>query len=194
MSGGYLLAAGLIGPKTLDGLRAEADLAMRIGTRSAVAHSDGTEYRGGSPARAYCSAPGGGLHWALHGSPQMVEALSLWCGVAVEPTGAGTYSYYEQAGDFLALHRDVERCDIALITCLTAVSADGASGGLLVYPNHMHNPISEVRVAGRSAGVAVPMVEGDTVALLGGILAHEVTPASASQTRIVAIMCYHLVG
>jgi hypothetical protein len=193
-NGGYLLAPGLLGPETLDGLRAEADIARPRGSRGVVAQSDGTEYRGGSPARAYRSAPGEGLHWALHASSRMVDALSRWCGVAAEPTGAGTYSYYEQAGDFLALHRDVVNCDMALITCLTLRDGDGASGGLLVYPNHMHDPISTVRAAGRSAGVAVPMVQGDTVALLGGIVAHEVTPASPSQERIVAIMCYRLVA
>jgi hypothetical protein len=36
------------------------------------------------------------------------------CGVTVEPTGAGTFSYYEQADDFLALHRDVDSCDVTL--------------------------------------------------------------------------------
>jgi hypothetical protein len=184
-NGGYLFASGLIGPETLDGLRAEADSARPGGARGEVAQSDGTEYRGGSPARAYRTAPGGRLHWALHGSPQMCEAIAGWCGVTVEATGAGTFSYYEQADDFLALHRDVDSCDVTLITCLKV--RDGASGGLLVYPNHMDNPISEIRAAGRSAGVAVPIVPGDTVALLGGIVAHEVTPASASQERIVSI-------
>jgi hypothetical protein len=188
--GGYLVVPGLIGPDLLGALRAEAEHVRPGGERATVAGSDDTEGRGGSPARAFRSAPGGTMHWGLHGSPQMAEALSQICNIAIAATGGGTYSFYEQEGDFLALHRDVIGCDIATITCLFQGHPDRMAGGLLAYPNYFRRTLSEVRAAGREAGVRVSLDPGETVILLGGLVPHEVTPAAAGQDRIVAINCY----
>ncbi len=95
--------------ETLQDLRAEAER-VRIGRGNECwsPDSDGTEGRGGFPARAYRSGPGGDLHWGLHGCQQMAETLAGVCGLDVSASGSGTYSYYEQPGDFLAVHRDVD--------------------------------------------------------------------------------------
>jgi hypothetical protein len=120
----------------------------------------------------------------------MVAALSRICGVEVVQTGGGTYSYYENPGDFLALHRDVVKCDVAVITCLSLKVPDISAGGLHVYPDYIEEPLSRVRAAGRGAGRVAPLARGETIVLFGGILPHEVTPMAAGQERIVSVMCY----
>jgi hypothetical protein len=189
-SGGYLVVRGLFDEETLQGLSAEADVARAKAERMLVADSDGTEGRGGFPARAYLAAPSGDLHWGLHGCQQMAETLRRLCGFEVFATGGGTYSYYDQAGDFLAVHRDVLQCDVAVITSLTPCSVDGSTGELVVYPEFIQEPLSAVRAAGRASGTSVPLDRGHTIILLGGILPHEVAPTCSGQERIVSINCY----
>jgi hypothetical protein len=189
-AGGYLVVRGLFDEKTLQDLLEEAALARIESERMLVAESDGTEGRGGYPARAYRSGAGGELHWGLHGCQQMAETLAGVCGLDVSASGRGTYSYYEQTGDFLALHRDVLQCDIAIITSLTRCTTDCPAGELIVYPDLLREPLSTARAAGRSAGISVPLDRGHTMILLGGILPHEVAPTSPGQERIVVINCY----
>ena len=189
-AGGYLVVRGLFDDDTLNDLRAEAERARIDAERMLVAESDGTEGRGGSPARAYRSGAGGELHWGLHGCEEMAETLARVSGLSVSPTGSGTYSFYEEAGDFLAVHRDVLQCDLAVITSLTRCEMDRSAGELVVYPDLIREPLSKVRAAGRGAGTSVPLDRGHTIILLGGIVPHEVAPACAGQERIVAINCY----
>ena len=191
-TGGYLVVRGLFDEQTLRDLRLEADGVRVDAERMLVAESDGAEGRGGFPARAYRSGPGGDLHWGLHGCDEMMERLSDVCGFRVAPAGSGTFSYYEEAGDFLAVHRDVLQCDLAIITALTDCAADRTSGELVVYSELMREPLSAVRAAGPSAGLSVPLKRGHTMILLGGIVPHEVAPSSPGQERIVAINCYRV--
>lgn len=187
--GGVMLVPGWFGADIIRELLSEARERRGHGTRGTVAVSDGTEQRGGSPARDFVSAPAGASHWNLHGSGALTGALARVCSADVVPIGSGTYSYYEP-GDFLAVHRDVETCDLAVITCLAEAGAAGAVGGLVAYPDLTEEPLSTVRAAGRSAGARVPLAPGDTAALLGGLVPHEVLPVA--RERIVAIMCYRL--
>ena len=191
-AGGYLVVRGLFDEETLQGLREEAERVRIDAERMVAADSDGAEGRGGSPARAYRSGAGGELHWGLHGCQQMAETLASVCGLAVSASGSGTYSYYEQAGDFLAVHRDVLQCDIAVITSLTRSTMECPAGELVVYPDLIREPLSTVRAAGRSAGISIPLDRGHTMILLGGIVPHEVAPSSPGQERIVTINCYGL--
>jgi hypothetical protein len=192
-TGGYLVVRGLFDDDTLCDLRAEADSVRPEAERMLVAESDGAEGRGGFPARAYRSGAGGDLHWGLHGCQDMTDTIARVCGFGVTPTGSGTYSFYEEAGDFLALHRDVLQCDIALITSLTGCAFDSTDGELIVYPTLVREPLSVVRAAGRAAGLSVPLDRGHTMILLGGMVPHEVAPTSPGQERIVAINCYRAV-
>ncbi|HTZ58593.1 MAG TPA: hypothetical protein VMB49_10870 [Acidobacteriaceae bacterium] len=188
--GGYLVVRGLFDEETLRDLEREAALARIESQRMLVAESDGTEGRGGFPARAYRSGAGRELHWGLHGCQQMTESLAGVCGLGLAATGCGTYSYYEQSGDFLAVHRDVLQCDIAVITSLTPCLWDRPAGELVVYPDLIREPLSTARAAGRNAGTSIPLDRGHTMILLGGIVPHEVAPTIAGQERIVAINCY----
>jgi hypothetical protein len=189
-AGGYLVVCGLLDEEALQGMRAEADVVRSEAPRVFVEDSDGTEGRGGYPARAYRSGSARDLHWALYGCQQMAEMLGRLCGVTVSATGGGTYIYYEQAGDFLAVHRDVVDCDIAVITSLTDSKVDGSAGELVVYPEFIREPLSTVRAAGINSGTFIPLDRGQTIILLGGLVPHEVAPTSAGQERIVAINCY----
>ena len=187
---GLLVLSGCIAPAVVARLSDEAASVRPESTRSLVEVSDGTEGRGGGPARAFRSASGGPVHWSLHASRELVDALGALCGVTLVATGGGTYSYYDQPGDHLALHRDVIACDVATITCL-AGAEDFSSGGLLVYPSSLDKPLSQVRSEGRAAGMPVPLGRGDTAVLLGGVVPHEVTPMAGVE-RIVAVMCYRI--
>jgi hypothetical protein len=108
----------------------------------------------------------------------------------VTPTGErGTYSYYVRQGDYLALHRDVEACDVAVITCVYE-SALNVGGGLCVYPDRIHEPLSAIRAAPERGMVSVPLRPGQTVVMLGGIVPHHVLPMAQGQVRIVSVLCY----
>jgi hypothetical protein len=190
--GGYFLVSGLFDQATLQSLLAEAEAARTEGVRQYLSESDGIDGRGGSPARSFRSGRGGELHWGLHGSPEMKASLATLCGVTTTPTGSGSYSYYEQPGDFLALHRDILQCDLTVITCLKAHRSELASGELTIYPNLIREPLSVVRTAGRQAGSAVALEPGQSVIILGGLVPHEMTPTSEGQERIVAINCFRI--
>ena len=191
-AGGYLVVRGLFDDEPLRDLLEEAEQVRIEAERMLVADSDGTEGRGGFPARAYLSGAGRELHWGLHGCQQMADTLKGVSGLDVSASGRGTYSYYEQTGDFLAVHRDVLQCDIAIITSLTRCTMDCPAGELVVYPDLLREPLSAARAAGRSAGISVPLDRGHTMILLGGILPHELAPTSPGQERIVAINCYRV--
>lgn len=190
--GGYASVPGLIGHSLLDALAAEAENARPLGQRTSLQISEGGEGRGGSPARALRSAACGEVHRALYASSQLTDAVSEICGVAVTSTGVGTYHFYEREGDFFSLHRDFVGCDIAVITCISHRLTEKPMGGLLVYPNHFQQGLSQVRAAGRAKSFAIPLDPGETAILLGGQLPHEVTPVAAGQDRVVAVNCYRL--
>jgi hypothetical protein len=191
-AGGFAIIPDLFAADALADLMVEALSVRPTGQRNVLAVvSDGTEGRGGSPGRAFTSAHGREVQWRLFSAPALLASLSQLCGLA-EPTGGGTYTYYEQPGDFLALHRDIVTCDLALLTCLGETCATPSGGGLLVYPGHATEPLSSARAAGRSAAKPVLLGPGETVALLGGIVPHEVAPMQLGQSRIVSVMCYRL--
>ena len=191
-SGGFFVVSGLFDEATLSALLREAELAREEGNRQLLPVSDGTEGRGGSPARSFRSGRGRELHWGLHGSEAMKDRITELCSVTVTPTGSGSFSYYERPGDYLALHRDILQCDLTLITCLMARRGPGLSGELTIYPTLMREPLSVVRQIGRQAGLIVALEPGQSAVLLGGLVPHEVTPTSEGQERIVAINCFRI--
>jgi len=68
--------AGMIGRGLLDALKAEAEDARPLGQPTILPISDRTEDRGGSPARSLRSAPCREVHWALHASQQLTNAVA----------------------------------------------------------------------------------------------------------------------
>jgi hypothetical protein len=123
-------------------LRAEAFAHYSAATLNQAAEPDGEWWRGGCPNRRYWSIAGGDLQDSYYHSPRLIDYLAARVGVPVAPTGVrGSYSYY-RPGDFLGLHRDVETCDLALITCLYhGPAATPSSGSLTLYPGRSDEPL-----------------------------------------------------
>jgi hypothetical protein len=189
--GGALILADLLGAMALAELEAESRVRRAESQRNELAVSDGAEGRGGNPARAMRAANGGDVQWRLFSALNLVDTVGRSCGLTLTPTGGGTYTYYEYSGDFLALHRDNDTCDLTVLTCLHD-TCGATRGGLLVYPQHIGVPLSQVRAAGRAAAIRVTIGCGVSAALLGGVVPHEVSGMELGQERIVSVMCYRI--
>lgn len=192
-SGGFTIIPDLFTGAELEELHAEALSARASAVRSVSAEFIDNEGRGGSPQRAFFTAHADMSQWRLFNTPEIMALLNRLTGLAVVPTGGGTFSYYECVGDFLALHRDVETCDLTALTCIQESEPASGDGKLLVYPEHIMEPLSTVRAAGRAAGRSVPLRFGETAFLLGGIVPHEVTPMGSGSPRVVSVMCYRVI-
>jgi len=122
----------------------EEALKLKVaGYRSEVLFSDAEDVRGGSPARRFHSARGGEVQDGFYNSEWVMKFLRSVCGSSLAPTAQrGTFSYYVQPGDHLAIHRDIETCDVAVITCLLDAPDTGDGGKLCMYPTRAFEPLS----------------------------------------------------
>jgi hypothetical protein len=190
--GGFLVVEGFLNQQGYDLMLSEAVQLARAASVSDVSVSDDEEVRGGTPARHFRSVPGGLVQEAFYHSPQMLDYLRELCNVAVVPLGGrGTYSFYAQTGDYLAIHRDIESCDVAVITCLYNAPQQHSQGGALcLYPSRLFEPLSIVRSTPAEGAVLVNLSPGQTIIMFGGIIPHTLLPVSAGQTRIVSVLCY----
>jgi hypothetical protein len=197
--GGFVLIDALLEPSTLAQLQRESLALGSQASENMVLHTDENALeinfgRGGSPARKFLGAQGGAVQDAFYHSSTLKTMLETLSQTRIEPTGArGTYSYYARTGDFLALHRDIVQCDLTLITCLFDHSKGAASnlGGVLrLYPSHNLQPLSNINPHSSSRDLRLQV--GQSVALLGGIVPHEVLPTSSGQIRIVSVLCFEI--
>lgn len=192
--GGFDVFAGVLNARGLALMRSEADRLRPTARVSEVVDSDDEDVRGGSPARRLASAPGGGVQDAFYASSWVLGFLKDVAGVPLVPTGErGTYSYYVQPGDHLALHRDIVTCDLAVITCLRDTYGSAGGGGLLyLYPERHAEPLAAIRATPSRGAVAVRLEPGQTIVMFGGIVPHLLTPVGAGQERIISILCYRV--
>src|SRR5688572_11412747 len=155
-------------------LLAESRNCLHGAIASAVAASDDEDVRGGSPARRFVSAGGGDEQAAFYQCPRTARFLSEICNAPVRPTGdRGTYTYYARPGDHLALHRDIEACDVAVITCLLDRHRRTSTGGVTcVYPTRQHERLSHIRATPDVGAVRVRLPVGHTMVMLGGLVPH----------------------
>jgi len=189
-AGGFTVLESLPDPLAWKELRSEAARSVRNSSLSVVESSDGAEVRGGDPARRFLQTSGGEAQDAFYRSALVADLLSTLCGATVAPTGLrGTYSYYVKPNHHLALHRDIETCDVAVITCIYALTSRNA-GGLCVYPSRCAEFLSDIRATPQQGLVRVPLRAGQTIVLLGGIVPHLVQPLSEAQARVVSVLCY----
>ena len=190
---GFVIVPALFTEQDLEELTAEAFAVRPTAVRN-VLEADRAEAleRGGAPARAFASAHGRAVQWRLFSAPALLTPVRELCGLTAVPTGGGSFTYYEQPGDFLGLHRDIVTCDLAIITCVRETASSSAGGSLLLYPEYSFELLSAVSAAGRAAGTAAHLRRGDTIILLGGIVPHEVLPMERGQDRIVSVMCYRI--
>jgi hypothetical protein len=173
-------------------LREEAVQAWTQAADATLSEDRADEHRGGMPARAFRTAHGGPVQDALYHASWLAPLLGELAGLRVTPTGErGTYNYYTRPGDFLALHRDIRRCDLTLIVGLVAHDPLATGGGTLrAYPEAWSLPIQTVRRDGSLATVDVGLGEGEALLLLGGVVPHTLRPIGSGQRRVVSIMCF----
>lgn len=177
---------------TFAAMRAEAWTAYGSADRQECETDDGEELRGGMPRRRLFSAGAGPVQDRFYHDPRLAQSLSDFCGLTVTRSGSrGSYSYYASDGDCLDLHRDVETCDVTLITCLHDTSdPQSPSGALVVYPDRLTEPLSEIRARPDDGAVILKLMAGQSIVLLGGVVPHRVLPVVAGQARVISALCF----
>jgi hypothetical protein len=192
--GGYDVYPAIPGADTTRRLLAEATAVSSHASENRVERWDGHEGRGGSPERCFLVAEGGSVQDAFYRAPSLTAFLAGVVGQVVTPSGLrGSYSYYAHPGDFLGLHRDVEVCDLALITCLHDVAnASGTAGALRLYPDRRDEPLANIRRSGAKGQVLVRLRPGESIVILGGLVPHSLEPVAAGQIRIVSVLCFRV--
>jgi hypothetical protein len=191
--GGYMVVNPFVTERVWKALLAEAYDTEKAHRTISPGAAD-VSWRGGNPARAYRAQAGGQVQYSIYGAPAMIAMLARLTGIQVVPAGRGSYSYYERPGDFLALHRDIVTCDIAVITCLHDDPAIQGGGRLVLYPEYIHQPLSAIRSHPSPRATHVHLQPGQTIILLGGFVPHALTPVVARQQRVVSIMCYRVLS
>ncbi len=191
-AGGFIVVSAIFSQSEMAELRTEASNARATGNRQVFAEFVPCEERGGTPKRAFLSAPGSQTQWRLFSAPRLATTIKSITGLTVRPTGSGSFTYYECEGDCLALHRDIETCDLAVITCIDENSTSSGGGRLLAYPQFINKSLEAARLAGPAAATPVWLRTGNTILLLGGMVPHEVAPTKAGEERIVSVMCFHV--
>jgi hypothetical protein len=161
-----------------------------------VDEDDGEENRGGMPDRWFEVAAGGARLNAFLHAKRTRSLLRRLTGLDWTPSGAeGSYSYYRRQGHYLGLHRDVEECDLTVITCIhdSRASADaGTDGVLILYPTRVREPLSSIRTDPQSGAVRVRVAPRESLVFLGGLIPHRLYPVGRGQVRIVAPLCYQV--
>jgi len=192
--GGFAVFAGLLSWEWHQAMLHEAHNLFPYAQESKVIQSDPQERRGGNPPRTFLSTVGGSVQQAFYHSPDLRSFLEQMTGLSVHLSGIqGTYSFYAREGDHLSLHRDVEACDLALITCLQDDAPTYERGGVLcVYPNRCEEPLSQIRATPNQGRVPVQLAPNHTVLMYGGIIPHLITPTVNLQVRIVSVLCFSI--
>jgi hypothetical protein len=190
--GGFDVFEGLLNGDSYQLMLAEALNLAKTAQPSEVSTPDLEERRGGVPPRRFLNAAGGSIQDAFYTAPWMIDFLRQVTGVPVTPTGVrGTYTYYARPGDYLALHRDIETCDLAVITCLYDNSSwSGYAGTLCLYPERLLEPLSAIRASLDQGVIRLRLKPRQTLVMWGGIVPHAVLPMAHHQVRIVSALCY----
>jgi len=151
--------------------------------------------RRGDPDRWLEWAPGGPALLAFYRAADTLELLRRLTGVEWAPSGTdGTYSYYVKAGHHLGLHRDIEVCDIAVITCLhdDAPEGIGLAGTLCLYPDRTRERLSSIRGSLERGASYTRLEPGQSLILLGGMVPHRLVAMAKEHRRIIAPLCYQV--
>jgi len=192
--GGFAVYEGLIHRELFGRLLEESLGFYEHAQESHEPISDQEVWRGGSPARRFWSVGGGDVQAAFYQSPETIGILIDLSGITVRPTGGkGTFSYYVRPGDYLAIHRDIEKCDLAVITCLYETYPEGTAGKLALYPERLSEPLPTIRATPTQGSLPQMLLPGQTILLLGGIVPHQIMPVTRGQIRIVSILCYETI-
>ena len=188
-AGGFAVVDRIPGGTKICGALFQEALALtRCAERQEHDIDAASDMRGGLPARRLFSSPGGDVLAGLYADRRFQDFVAEIVGMPVSAAGfQGSYSYYVRPGDHLGLHRDIEECDVAVISCLCDT---GGSGVLQVYPERLAEPLSCIRSTPEKGRVSVQLRPGQTVVLLGGHVPHVTTPMERRQRRIISALCY----
>ena len=185
--------ARLLEPARLARLQQEAlsRHAAAVETRVEVPRDD----RAGEPDRWLESAAGGPELNELYRSAETLSVLRDVTGVSWQQSGpAGSYSYYRREGHHLGLHRDIDICELAVITCLVddAQGDPGTGGTLLLYPSRSGDSLAAIRRSPEDGALGVRLQPGQTLILLGGLVPHRLLPLGPGHVRIISPLCYRV--
>jgi hypothetical protein len=192
--GGFAVYEGLVNRELFGRLLEESFRLYEHAQENREPISDQEVWRGGNPARQFLSVGGGDVQAAFYQSPEILGILIRLSGVTIRPTGGkGTFSYYARPGDYLAIHRDIEKCDLAVITCLYETYSEGTAGKLALYPRRLSEPLPAIRATPTLGYLPQLLLPGQTIILFGGIVPHQILPVAQGQVRIVSILCYEAI-
>jgi hypothetical protein len=192
---GFGVFAGLPDPYTFEALFSEASELYPSATAQECDEPDVEEVRGGKPRRSLLTSTAGPIQDAWYASTYLRQFLSAQLGLPVVPAGnRGSYSYYARKGDFLDLHRDVDTCDVTVITAIHDNSAPTDAGGALVlYPGKVGEPLSTIRAQPEVGAYPIKLLPRQTIVLLGGVTPHRVAPVVEGQVRIISALCFRVI-
>jgi hypothetical protein len=159
----------------------------------ALARSPDEDVVRGNPARHLEWAPGAGRLDALYRAPPLAAVLHRLTGLEWRPSGElASYSYYRRPGHFLDLHRDIDSCDLAVITCVheTGAPTSGLSGSLCLWPTRTGERLAAIRSDPDRGRVPVRLAPGESIILLGGVIPHRLEPVQGEHVRVVAPLCF----
>ncbi len=194
-AGGALLC-GLIDPHQLGHLQAEACQCHQFAQEARAEDRDPADAEAGDPSRWLESAPGGPVLRDLFHAASTRAFLDQVTGRRCAPLGEqGSYSYYRSPDHFLGLHRDIEGCDVALITCISDVGGNPASchGLLRIYPSRARESIAQIEADPARGVVHVRVPPSESLVCLGHLVPHGLVQLAPGQVRIVAPLCYEFV-
>ena len=190
---GGAVVTSLADAATVSALRDEALVLWDSAETVYVAEPRDEDWKRGNPDRWLDWATGGPALRRFYRRGDVLDLLRRLTGIAWEPSGdQGMYSYYRRPGQYLGLHRDIDTCDLAIITCVhDAVAVDpGNSGTLCLYPERIAEPLSQMRATPDRGRVYLRLPVGRSLILLGGMIPHTLLPVTPGHVRIVAPLCY----
>jgi hypothetical protein len=158
-----------------------------------VARPRDEDTKRGDPDRWLDWATGGPALRDFYGKRGVLDLLGRLTGIDWQPSGdQGMYSYYRRPGQYLGLHRDIDTCDLAVITCVYdgVPSNPGTSGTLCLYPERIGERLSRIRATPDRGRVFLRLPVGRSLILLGGMIPHTLLPMAPGHVRIVAPLCY----
>ena len=197
MADGGWRTARVLSDAARSALAKEARQCHAAATDVRLDHSPDEEYRRGNPARHLESAPGGRRLHALYHAPPLIALLRRLTGLDWLPSGEqATFSYYRRTGHYLDVHRDIEACDLAVITCVyqRGAPSDGVAGALCLWPTRTADGLAAIRADPARGRVPVRLEAGESIILLGGVVPHRLEPMADGHVRIVAPLCFRAAG
>ncbi len=189
----YYTIDRLFDPILLSSLTEEATAHYELSLPN-VLHESSIKERGGKPRRKYRSAEGGSVQASLYHAKALSQYLEELLGEPVTRSGeAGSFSYYCEEGDHLDIHRDIEVCDLTLITALKSnIPAHSSGGTLNIFTGRTQNRIDAIYQNPTFGYESIALQKGQSVLLRGGIAPHAVNPLLLGEQRIISALCFRV--